>query len=315
MSVRDDATCSGRLRNEARAREVAEVLHVYRLLGKRRHSVSEAVANANSNSSPIKEDSSASAFRTHVTDKLNAIAEPYLLGPIARKTYARSVMRQQSAVDHLYMITEYKLGDIIANAVTHGVGAALAIAGAVVLVVNALGGTVYQVASCSVFGCTLVLVYVCSTLYHSLVRTRARHVLRIIDHSAIYLLIAGTYTPFALVSLHGQLGWLLFAVVWGLAIMGIVFKSFAVGRFAIVSVVVYLGMGWLGVFATRPLLHALTWHGIFWIALGGLFYTAGIVFYALDEHSYFHAFWHLFVLGGSTCHYFGVLFYVAQPRT
>ena len=213
------------------------------------------------------------------------------------------------------MATEHRLGDIIANSVAHGVGAALAIAGAVVLVVTAVGGSGWQVASCSVFGCTLVLVYVCSTLYHSLVRTRARHVLRIVDHSAIYLLIAGTYTPFSLVSLRGRLGWLLFAIVWSLAILGIIFKSLAIERFAIASVVVYVGMGWLAVFATRPLLHALTWHGIVWIGLGGLFYTAGIAFYALDRLSYFHAFWHLFVLAGSTCHYFAVLFYVAQPRS
>ena len=213
------------------------------------------------------------------------------------------------------MVTEHSLGDIIANSVTHGVGAALALAGAVVLVVTAMGGTTWQVVSCSVFGVTLVLVYICSTLYHSLVRTRARHALRIIDHAAIYLLIAGTYTPFVLVPLHGKLGWLLFTIVWSLAIVGVVFKSFAVDRFEIASVVVYLGMGWLIVFAMRPLLHALTWHGLFWIGLGGLFYTAGIFFYALDRLSYFHALWHLFVLAGSTCHYFAVLFYVAQPRS
>ena len=212
------------------------------------------------------------------------------------------------------MVTEHRLGDIIANSVTHGVGAALAVAGAVALVASAIGGSAWQVASCSVFGGTLVLVYVCSTLYHSLVRTRARHVLRIIDHSAIYLLIAGTYTPFVLMPLHGKLGWLLFAIVWSLATLGILFKSFAVDRFAIASVVVYLGMGWLVVFAMRPLPYALTWHGILWIGLGGFFYTAGIVFYALYRLSYFHAFWHLFVLAGSTCHYFAVLFYVAQPR-
>lgn len=107
---------------------------------------------------------------------------------------------------------------------------------------------------------------------------------------------------------------LLFAIVWTLGILGVVFTSFAVGRFAIASVLVYLGMGWLVVFAMRPLLLALTWNGILWIALGGLFYTAGIVFYAFDSLSYFHAFWHLFVLAGSTCQYFAVLFYVAQPR-
>jgi hemolysin III len=212
------------------------------------------------------------------------------------------------------MVKDQSLGDIIANSVTHGVGAALAIAGAVVLVVSAVGGSSRQVASCSVFGGTLVLVYVSSTLYHSLVRTRARHVLRIVDHSAIYLLIAGTYTPFTLVSLRGRLGWTLFSIVWGLAILGIVFKSFAVERFAVASVVVYLGMGWLAVFAMRPLLQAMGWHGIGWIGLGGLFYTAGIIFFALDRLSYFHAMWHLFVLAGSASHCFAVLFYVAQPR-
>ena len=213
------------------------------------------------------------------------------------------------------MHDEHRLGDIIANSVTHGVGAALALAGAIVLVVTVASGTPTQIASCSVFGCTLVLVYVCSTLYHSLVRTRARNVMRIIDHSAIYLLIAGTYTPFALVSLHGRWGWLLFATVWSLAVLGIVFKSFAIERFAVASVVVYLGMGWIGVLAIQPLLHALTWHGIFLIGMGGLLYTGGIVFFAFDRLSYFHALWHLFVLGGSTCHYFAVLFYIAQPRT
>jgi hemolysin III len=212
------------------------------------------------------------------------------------------------------MAEVHRLGDIIANSVTHGVGAALAIAGAVVLVMAAVGGTVWQVVSCSVFGFTLVLVYTCSTVYHSLVRTRARHVLRIIDHSAIYLLIAGTYTPFALVSLRGRLGCILFAIVWTLAVIGITFKSLAMERFAITSVVVYVGMGWMGVFAMHPLLHALTWHGISWILVGGLFYTAGIVFFALDRLSYLHALWHLFVLAGSTCHYFAVLFYVAQAR-
>jgi hemolysin III len=226
-----------------------------------------------------------------------------------------SPFARRTPEEALLMVREYRIADIIANSVTHGVGAVLALGGAIVLMSAAMGGTAWQVASCSVFGSTLVLVYVCSTLYHSLVRTRARHVLRIIDHSAIYLLIAGTYTPFVLVSLHGRSGWLLFAIVWGLAVMGIVFKSFAVDRFAIASAVVYLVMGWLVVFAMRPLLHALTWHGIFWIALGGLFYTVGIIFYAFDRFSYFHALWHVFVLSGSTCHYFAVLFYVAQPRT
>jgi hemolysin III len=215
-------------------------------------------------------------------------------------------------VYHLSMVTEHRLGDIIANSVKHGVGAALAVAGAVALVVTAVGGTAWQIASCSVFGCTLVLVYVCSTLYHSLVRTRARHVLRIIDHSAIYLLIAGNLYPIrprfaARAAGMASVRHCVEPCHPGNCIQEFRGRTFRLGR----SV---SGMGWLGVFAVRPSLHALTWHGIFWIALGGMFYTAVIVFYAFDGLSYFHAFWHLFVLTGSTCHYFAVLFYVAQPH-
>jgi hemolysin III len=159
-----------------------------------------------------------------------------------------------------------------------------------------------------------VLVYLCSTLYHSLARTRARHVFQILDHSAIYLLIAGTYTPFMLVSLHGTVGWTIFGVEWGLAVTGIIFKSFAVGRFAVASALVYLFQGWFGVFAARLLAHAIGWHGVWWLAAGGLAYTFGIVFFALDRLRYFHAAWHLFVLAGSVAHYFAILFYVLPPR-
>ena len=209
----------------------------------------------------------------------------------------------------------YPLGDILANAITHGVGALLAIVGAVYLIVSSMRGTAWQVASCSVFCATLVLVYICSTLYHSLVRTRARHVFQVLDHSAIYLLIAGTYTPFTLVSLRGPVGWTLFAVVWALAIAGVIFKSFAVDRFEVASAIVYLFQGWFVVFAFRPLLHAMGWHGVLWLAAGGLAYTLGIVFFALDRLRYFHAVWHLFVLAGSIAHYFAILFYVVPPRS
>jgi hemolysin III len=206
-----------------------------------------------------------------------------------------------------------RLGDILANAITHGVGAALALIGAVYLIVASLRGTVWLITSCAVFAATLVLVYICSTLYHSLVRTRARHVLQVLDHSAIYLLIAGTYTPFTLVSLRGPVGWVLFGVVWVLAIAGVVFKSLAVERFAVASALVYLFQGWFVVFAARPLIDAITWRGTAWLAAGGLFYTFGIVFFALDRRRYFHAAWHLFVLAGSAAHYFAILFYVVRP--
>jgi hemolysin III len=219
------------------------------------------------------------------------------------------------AVYHHAVQTHYHLGDILANAITHGIGAALAVAGGVYLIAASTRGTVWQVASCSVFAVTLVLVYLCSTLYHSLVRTRARHVFQVLDHAAIYLLIAGTYTPFTLVSLRGPVGWTLFGVVWGLAAAGVIFKSFAVGRYQVASALVYLFQGWFVVVAARPLVQAIGWHGIMWLGAGGLAYTLGIVFFALDRRRYFHAAWHLFVLAGSAAHYFAILFYVLPARS
>jgi hemolysin III len=220
-------------------------------------------------------------------------------------------------VYHRPVNSTFHLGDILANAITHGIGAALAIAGGVYLIVLSTRGTAWQVVSCSIFAATLILVYLVSTLYHSLVRTRARHVFRVLDHSAIYLLIAGTYTPFALVSMRGPWGWSIFGVEWGLAVAGIIFKSIApslaVDRFAVLSTLVYLFQGWFAVFAVRPLAHAIGWHGVAWLAAGGLAYTGGIVFFALDRLRYFHALWHVFVLAGSVAHYFAILFYVA-PR-
>jgi hemolysin III len=212
----------------------------------------------------------------------------------------------------------YHLGDILANAITHGIGAALAIAGAVCLIVASTRGSAWCIVSCSIFAGTLVLVYLCSTLYHSLVRTRARPVFHILDHSSIYLLIAGTYTPFTLISLHGPLGWLVFGVEWSLAVAGVLFKSlamerFTVGRLAVVSSVVYLLQGWFIVVVARPLVHAIGWHGVAWLGAGGLAYTLGIVFFALDSRRYFHAAWHIFVLAGSIAHYFAILFYVVPP--
>jgi hemolysin III len=210
--------------------------------------------------------------------------------------------------------SEYRLGDILANAITHGVGAAFALAGVVYLIVASTRGDTWLVVSCCIYGTTLVLVYLCSTLYHSLVRTRARHVFLVLDHSAIYLLIAGTYTPFMLVSMRGAVGWTLLGVVWGLAIAGVVFKSLAVGRFPAASATVYLLMGWCVVFAARPLLHSISRHGMMWLAVGGVAYTLGIVFFANDRLHFFHALWHVFVLAGSVAHYFAVLLYVVPAR-
>lgn len=211
------------------------------------------------------------------------------------------------------------LGDILANSITHGIGAAAAISGATFLILASTRGSARVIVGCSIFSAALILVYLCSTLYHSLVLTPARKVFHILDHSAIYVLIAGTYTPFTLVSLRGPLGWVLFGVVWALAVGGVVSKSVAMDHFtsgplAYVSAAVYLVQGWLVVFVARELVHAIGWHGMLWLGMGGVAYTLGIVFFALDRLPYFHAAWHIFVLAGSVAHYFAVLFYVVPPR-
>jgi len=210
--------------------------------------------------------------------------------------------------------TEIRLGEILANSISHGIGLLLAIGGAVYLILASTRGSGWVVASCSVFSGTLVFVYLFSTLYHSLVVTGARHVFQILDHSAIYLLIAGTYTPFTLVCLRGAVGWWLFGFVWTLALAGVVFKSLLIERFAVASALVYLLQGWVIVFAIRPLYVAIGGHGLAWLVAGGIFYSLGIVFFALDRRRYFHMVWHLFVLAGSVAHYFAVLFYVVPPR-
>lgn len=198
------------------------------------------------------------------------------------------------------------------NAITHLVGAALALAGAAVIIpVAVVWGDARRVAAASIYAAMLLALYLSSTLYHSL-RGRAKEVFRVFDHCAIYLLIAGTYTPLALVTLRGPVGWTLFAVVWTLAVAGIAKDVFLHGRFRVISVVLYLVMGWLVIAAFAPLRQALPVTGIAWLIAGGIVYTAGVIFYGLSKrvrHS--HGVWHLFVLGGSICHYVVVLRYVA----
>ncbi len=200
------------------------------------------------------------------------------------------------------------------NAVTHGLGAVLSLGGLAVLVVMAaLHGTAIHIVSCSIYGLTLFLLFLSSTLYHSFSNPRVKHVLRIIDHASIYLLIAGSYTPLTLVTLHGGWGWSLFGVIWGLAAAGIIFQVFFIGRFRLVQTLVYIAMGWLVVIAGRPLVAHMAAPGIIMILAGGMCYTVGAVFYILKKLPYSHAVWHLFVLGGSICHYFAILLYVV-PR-
>ena len=203
----------------------------------------------------------------------------------------------------------------IANAITHGIGLLLSIAGFVVLLVlAALRGTAWHIVACSIYGATLICLYAASTLYHVVISPRVKRALRIFDHSAIYLLIAGTYTPFLLVSLRGPWGWSLFGVIWGLALVGVLFKLWFVERFAILSTAVYIAMGWLVVIAAKPVITHLPLTAIIWLLAGGLAYTGGVIFFAAKRIPYSHAIWHLFVLAGSICHYFAVLSTVIPPR-
>jgi len=197
------------------------------------------------------------------------------------------------------------------NSITHLLGAAFALAGLVFLVVRAsLTHDPWKIVSAGIYGGTLVALYFSSALYHS-VQGKAAFILQKFDHAAIYLLIAGTYTPFTLVTLRGAWGWSLFGVVWGLALAGILQELLFKKRRNILSVVLYLVMGWIVVIVARPVLRALPGSGIFWLVAGGLFYTFGVVFYALDtKFMYSHGIWHLFVLAGSASHYAAIYLYV-----
>ena len=198
------------------------------------------------------------------------------------------------------------------NSISHLVGAGLAVLGAVLLIVTAARlGDPWKIVSFSIYGAMLVALYVASTLYHS-VRGRAKAMLQKFDHCSIYLLIAGSYTPFALVSLRGPWGWSLLAAVWTLAVVGILQEIWFAKGARVLSLVIYLLMGWLALVAVMPLWEALTPRGFAWLVAGGLFYTVGIIFYVADQRiRHGHGVWHLFVLGGSSCHFFTVLFFVA----
>lgn len=204
----------------------------------------------------------------------------------------------------------------IANAVTHGIGLLLSIAGFVVLLVLAiLRGTAWHIVACSVYGATLICLYTASTLYHAVISPRPKRALKIFDHSAIYLLIAGTYTPFLLINLRGAWGWSLFGVIWGLAIAGILFKFWFVEHFPHMSTAAYVLMGWLVIIAAKPVIAHVPLVTLLWLVVGGLFYSTGVIFYAWKRLPYSHAVWHLFVLAGSTCHYFAVLHSVLAARS
>lgn len=208
------------------------------------------------------------------------------------------------------------LAEEVANSITHGVGLLAALA-ALPLLLLAGGGPrdAWQIVGGAVFGATLVLLYFASTLYHALPPSRAKRVLRVIDHSAIYLLIAGTYTPFTLGALRGPWGWALLGIIWCLALLGIAAKCTVGFRFPRLSTVLYVAMGWLALIIAKPLIDSVSPSGLAWLLAGGVCYTSGVIFYVTDGKVRFgHALWHLFVVAGSTCHFFAVLWHAA-PRS
>lgn len=199
----------------------------------------------------------------------------------------------------------------IAHSITHGIGAVLSIAGLVLLIVfSALNGNPWEIVSVTIFGTTMLIMYLSSTIVHGLPEGKWKDIFQIFDHSSIYLFIAGTYTPFLLVHLRSNIGWTLFGIIWGIAIIGIVFKVFFVKRFVILSTLFYILMGWLIVFAWEPLNQTIHSNGITLLVGGGIFYTVGALFYMCRQISYHHVIWHLFVLAGSICHFFAIFYYV-----
>lgn len=209
----------------------------------------------------------------------------------------------------------YSLGEEIFNSVTHGVGSLLSIAGtAVLIVLAAIYSDAWGVVSSAVYGASLIILYTMSTLYHAITNPRAKAFFRIMDHNTIFFLIAGTYTPITLVALRGALGWVLFGVVWGAAALGIVLNSIDLERFRKPSVVCYIAMGWVIIFAVKPMIESVTPLSLWFLLIGGLFYTVGIIFYAIKSRKYFHSVWHIFTVAGSVFHYFSIMLMIMSDK-
>lgn len=202
----------------------------------------------------------------------------------------------------------YSLGEEIFNSVTHGVGGLLSIAGTAVLIVLAAHySDAWGVVSACIYGASLIVLYTMSTLYHALTNRRAKTFFRIMDHDTIFFLIAGTYTPITLIPLRGALGWTLFGVVWGAAALGIVLNSVDLEKFRKPSVVCYIAVGWVVVFAIKPMIEKCSFLSLLFLLIGGVCYTAGIAFYAMKSKKYFHSVWHIFTVAGSVFHYFSIM--------
>lgn len=204
-------------------------------------------------------------------------------------------------------LKQYSLGEEIFNSISHGAGAGLSIAGTVVLIVcSAIYSDVWAVVSTSIYGASLIILYTMSTLYHAITNNTAKKFFRIMDHNTIFFLIAGTYTPYTLVTLRGPLGWVMFGVVWGAAILGIVLTSVDLEKFRKFSFVCYLAMGWVIIVAIKPMLSNMPGISLLFLLIGGGFYSIGAIFYVLKKYKYMHSIWHMFVIGGSIFHYFSI---------
>lgn len=205
----------------------------------------------------------------------------------------------------------FSKGEEIANAITHGIGAVLSLAGLVVLIVfSSVHGSAWHVVSFTIFGATMFILYMSSTLVHAMPPGKAKDLFEIFDHSSIYFFIAGTYTPFTFIVIQGALGWTMFGIVWGLAIGGTIFKSFFVKKYLFTSTILYLAMGWMVIIGWNRIVDNLNFNGVVLLVVGGLCYTIGAVFYMWRGFKYHHMVWHLFVIAGSTAHFFCILFYL-----
>lgn len=210
-------------------------------------------------------------------------------------------------------IKQYTLGEEIFNAVSHGTGGLLSIAGTVILIIfAAIYSNAWGVVSSAIFGASLIILYTMSTLYHAITNPKAKSFFRIMDHNTIFFLIAGTYTPVTLVPLRGPLGWVLFGIVWGAAVVGIVLNSINLEKFRKPSIVCYIAMGWVIIFAIKPMLDNVNKLSLWFLLIGGVFYTVGIIFYVRKDKKFFHSVWHLFTVAGSVFHYFSVLMMIIR---
>lgn len=215
---------------------------------------------------------------------------------------------QSSSSQKADPLKRYSMGEEIFNSVSHGTGGLLSIAGTAVLIVfAAIYSNAWGVVSSAVFGASLIILYTMSTLYHAITNRKAKAFFRIMDHNTIFFLIAGTYTPITLVPLRGAFGWTLFGIVWGAAVLGIVFNSIDLEKFRKPSVVCYIAMGWVIIIAVKPMLKNVNAVSLWFLLTGGLFYTVGIIFYVMKKKKYFHSVWHLFTVAGSVFHYFSIL--------